>query len=113
MLEPNADRTEFTSPARSLTTPLLDFDVLVGLHSEGEGVIIGCPAVAAGRGAGEHAIRGSTVRRRAATVLSILKEEWLARSRRDEEEIIACQGKGSASQKRECFALLVVGIGTK
>lgn len=75
MSEPNADKTELTSPPRSLTTPLLDLKVFVGLHSDGEGVIIGCSAAAAaaGRGAGEHNVSGKVNERRAAKVLSMMR----------------------------------------
>ena len=75
MSEPNADKTELTSPSRSLTTPLLDLKVFVGLHSEGEGVIIGCSAAAAaaGIGAGEHNVSGKANKKRAARVLSMMR----------------------------------------
>jgi len=75
MLEPNADKTELISPPTSLTTPLLNFEVFVGLHSEGEGVIIGCSAAAAaaGIGAGEHDASGKANRKKAAEVLSMMR----------------------------------------
>lgn len=75
MLEPNADKTELMSPSRSLTTPLLDLKVFVGLHSDGEGVIIGCSAAAAaaGIGAGEHNVSGKANKKRAARVLSMMR----------------------------------------
>jgi len=75
ILEPNADKTELISPSTSLTTPLLYFKVLVGLHSEGEGVIIGslAAAAAAGIGAGEHDVSGRATKTRAAKVLSMMR----------------------------------------
>lgn len=75
MLEPKPDKTELISPSTSLTTPLLDFEVFVGLHSEGEGVIIGCSAAAAaaGIGAGEHDVSGTADKKRAARVLSMMR----------------------------------------
>ena len=41
MSEPRPPKTELTSPARSLITPLRDLYVFVGFQDAGEGVISG------------------------------------------------------------------------